>query len=350
MSSNAVPASPVRLGKSSVPASPAAASSAGTKKDKMKQPPPTIDALTADLNKRATITDEGASTTAAQGSAAAGTEEDAAVAAIEDKRTLKDRIAQPDAAQEAQLPSLQAWLHDRVWAEGGELVLHIGGKAADEGVYESEEELASALQTIKDAASKVGCEASCLRTGPLPRPAEETGDPTLPAQAQEPTEQAGPRRVSAHVLVRRIPEGAQELMEIRVAVVGNVDAGKSTLLGVLTKGVLDDGRGKARVNLFRHKHEIESGRTSSVGMEIMGYDAGGKPVTGTMPSSKEEPGRKLTWEEVCEKAAKVISFIDLAGHENYLKVSDVKLGSFVSQVLERRNPVSFAHNSLPGCK
>lgn len=48
-----------------------------------------------------------------------------------------------------------------------------------------------------------------------------------------------------------------------------VDAGKSTLLGVLTKGTLDDGRGKSRVNLFRHKHEIESGRTSSVGERRM---------------------------------------------------------------------------------
>lgn len=45
-----------------------------------------------------------------------------------------------------------------------------------------------------------------------------------------------------------------------------VDAGKSTMLGVLTKNTLDDGRGRTRVNLFRHKHEIESGRTSSVGM------------------------------------------------------------------------------------
>lgn len=45
-----------------------------------------------------------------------------------------------------------------------------------------------------------------------------------------------------------------------------VDAGKSTMLGVLTKNILDDGRGRTRVNLFRHKHEIESGRTSSVGM------------------------------------------------------------------------------------
>lgn len=42
------------------------------------------------------------------------------------------------------------------------------------------------------------------------------------------------------------------------------------MLGVLTKGALDDGRGRTRVNLFRHKHEIESGRTSSVGMWCLG--------------------------------------------------------------------------------
>jgi len=55
-----------------------------------------------------------------------------------------------------------------------------------------------------------------------------------------------------------------------VAVVGNVDAGKSTLLGVLTHSELDNGRGHARQRLFRHKHEMESGRTSSVGNDILG--------------------------------------------------------------------------------
>ena len=34
-----------------------------------------------------------------------------------------------------------------------------------------------------------------------------------------------------------------------------MDAGKSTLLGVLTHGELDNGRGLARQRLFRHKHE-----------------------------------------------------------------------------------------------
>ena len=71
-----------------------------------------------------------------------------------------------------------------------------------------------------------------------------------------------------------------------------MDAGKSTMLGVLVKGSLDDGRGKARVNLLRHKHDIESGRTSSVGMEIMGFDTRGNVVASSVP------GRKLSWEEI----------------------------------------------------
>ena len=33
---------------------------------------------------------------------------------------------------------------------------------------------------------------------------------------------------------------------VRFEVIGNVDSGKSTLVGVLTKGGLDDGRGLAR--------------------------------------------------------------------------------------------------------
>ena len=63
--------------------------------------------------------------------------------------------------------------------------------------------------------------------------------------------------------------------------VGNVDAGKSTLLGVLTHGELDNGRGYARQKLFRHKHEMESGRTSSVGSDILGFDNEGKVVNKT---------------------------------------------------------------------
>lgn len=58
-----------------------------------------------------------------------------------------------------------------------------------------------------------------------------------------------------------------------------MDAGKSTLLGVLTHGELDNGRGFARQKLFRHKHEMESGRTSSVGNDILGFDQEGQVRT-----------------------------------------------------------------------
>ena len=57
---------------------------------------------------------------------------------------------------------------------------------------------------------------------------------------------------------------------------GNADVGKSTLLGVLSQGDLDNGRGKARLNMFRHLHEIQTGRTSSISHEVLGFDASGK--------------------------------------------------------------------------
>lgn len=124
---------------------------------------------------------------------------------------------------------------------------------------------------------------------------------------------------SAWLMARRIPESLQGVPEVRVAVVGNVDAGKSTMLGVLTKGVLDDGRGKARINLFRHKHELDSGRTSSIGCEILGFDGKGQPITSTDLSSSGVV--RLSWEQVCSRAHKIINFLDLAGHEKYLKTT-----------------------------
>lgn len=101
-----------------------------------------------------------------------------------------------------------------------------------------------------------------------------------------------------------------------MAVVGNVDAGKSTLLGVLTHGELDNGRGFARQKLFRHKHEIESGRTSSVGNDILGFDSHGHVV-----NKPDSHGGSLEWTKICEKSSKIITFIDLAGHEKYLKTT-----------------------------
>uniref|UniRef100_A0A3Q3MM37 Tr-type G domain-containing protein n=1 Tax=Labrus bergylta TaxID=56723 RepID=A0A3Q3MM37_9LABR len=82
-------------------------------------------------------------------------------------------------------------------------------------------------------------------------------------------------RKIAEVLVRKVPDD-QQFLDLRVAVLGNVDSGKSTLLGVLTQGELDNGRGRARLNLFRHLHEIQTGRTSSISFEILGFNSKGE--------------------------------------------------------------------------
>jgi len=52
-----------------------------------------------------------------------------------------------------------------------------------------------------------------------------------------------------------------------------MDSGKSTMVAVLTNGadgrpLLDNGRGSTRMAVFRHKHEIESGRTSSISQQV----------------------------------------------------------------------------------
>ncbi len=82
------------------------------------------------------------------------------------------------------------------------------------------------------------------------------------------------------------------MRELRIVVLGNVDAGKSSLTGVLTKNILDDGRGYARSLVSQFSHEKNSGKTSSV----------------TQNFSKNEDG-------------KIVVYIDLAGHEKYLKTT-----------------------------
>ncbi|KDQ53478.1 hypothetical protein JAAARDRAFT_209844 [Jaapia argillacea MUCL 33604] len=126
------------------------------------------------------------------------------------------------------------------------------------------------------------------------------------------------------LLLRLPPPNVSLTPEVRCAVVGNVDSGKSTTLGVLTRGGLDDGRGRARVGLFRHKHELETGRTSSVGMEILGFALNGSGILPTTSNSMDPDTirrEKLGWEEISSQAAKIVSFIDLAGHEKYLKTT-----------------------------
>lgn len=104
---------------------------------------------------------------------------------------------------------------------------------------------------------------------------------------------------------------------VRLAIVGNVDSGKSTLCSVLTKGIMDDGRGGARVRVFNYPHEVTNGRTSSVGQEIMGWDEKGDQQF----ADRFVQNKNKYWAEVVHKSSKFVSLIDLCGHEKYLKTT-----------------------------
>eukprot|EP00475_Leptophrys_vorax_P023140 TRINITY_DN3155_c0_g2_i1.p2 TRINITY_DN3155_c0_g2~~TRINITY_DN3155_c0_g2_i1.p2 ORF type:complete len:487 (+),score=124.70 TRINITY_DN3155_c0_g2_i1:114-1574(+) len=109
--------------------------------------------------------------------------------------------------------------------------------------------------------------------------------------------------------------------DVRIGVIGNVDSGKSTMIGVLVSGELDDGRGAARSKVFRFKHEQDNGRTSSISYHIVGFDDKGEPVYQTANASAAPAVKSKSWQRIVENSKHIATFIDLCGHEKYLKTT-----------------------------
>jgi len=109
--------------------------------------------------------------------------------------------------------------------------------------------------------------------------------------------------------------------ECTIAVCGPVDAGKSSLIGVLTYGELDDGRGYTRNKVLIHPHERDTGRTSHITYNpLVYYKKDDNTVSLYAPKEDKilkdiKIRTKTTWD------TKVTSFLDLAGHAKYLKTT-----------------------------
>ncbi|KAK9889434.1 hypothetical protein WA026_004703 [Henosepilachna vigintioctopunctata] len=199
----------------------------------------------------------------------------------------KLKIVNPSKQRFEHLVTQMKW---RLREGNGEAIYEIGVEDSGNLTGLSKWDMTASLQTLQRMAKKLGATTTILR--------ERTLDND---------------RTVAEVLVRKIPDD-QNNIEIRIAVLGNADAGKSTLLGVLTQGSLDNGQGRARLNMFRHLHEIQSGRTSSISHEILGFNCQGQPV-------HYNYSELITAEEICEASTKLITFIDLAGHKKYIRTT-----------------------------
>ncbi len=193
---------------------------------------------------------------------------------------------------EQRLERLASQMQYRLNEGNGEAIYEIGVEDNGALVGIPLEELESSLRNLADIAQKIKAVPTLIRKTEVKK-----------------------GHYTAEVLIRRVPT-TQPPIEITVSLAGNVDSGKSTMLGCLITGQLDDGQGKTREFVFNHPHESVTGRTSSIATKILGFDAHGNV---TNYSNPELPPRMPY--ELLEHSAKLIRFVDLAGHEKYLKTT-----------------------------
>lgn len=122
------------------------------------------------------------------------------------------------------------------------------------------------------------------------------------------------------------PEVCRSKVEqLRVSITGATNSGKSSLLGTLTTSRLDNGRGKSRLNLLKHRHEIASGVTSSVAQELIGYRKqrpAGIPYHSDqiLPEVVNYASENVSsWNDIHSSAARLIFLSDSPGLQRYSK-------------------------------
>ncbi|CAH8557079.1 unnamed protein product [Heterobilharzia americana] len=215
---------------------------------------------------------------------------------IEYKRKLVD----PTPNRFEQLVTQMKW---RLNEGGGKAIYKLG--VDDDGHISGlrPTELISSLTTLERMAKRLNATLHPLR--------ERIIEPTEISSDKE-------YRKAVELLVRLAPTTNEGSPDMCIALVGGMDSGKSTLISVLTDGELDNARGKARLNLFRHLHEVQSGRTSSLSRELLGFDA-----NGNVTNYKYADGRvyRRSAEEVIRMSSNLLTLIDLAGHSKYQRTT-----------------------------
>lgn len=104
--------------------------------------------------------------------------------------------------------------------------------------------------------------------------------------------------------------------QLRVTLVGASTSGKSSLLGTLSTSTLDNGRGKSRLSLLKHRHEIASGITSSVAQELVGYQ---KDRAGPDAVINYASGNVTSWLDIHNLADRLVFFCDSPGLPRFAK-------------------------------
>lgn len=133
------------------------------------------------------------------------------------------------------------------------------------------------VRTIQRMAAQLQLEVTVLQCCAVSRTATASGKsasqstnsspPPTTVSAQQPAQTGEAEELlCGEIMVSRRQSSSGH--DLSVAFCGAVGCGKSTLMAVLLTARLDDGCGGTRQSLFNHKHELDSGRTSSLASRV----------------------------------------------------------------------------------
>ncbi|EKV16138.1 hypothetical protein PDIG_09470 [Penicillium digitatum PHI26] len=246
----------------------------------------------------------------------------------------------PEAALELGVPSKPARLLPGLEESQGALY-EIG--VSDDGTFVglTQDELDESMTNLQAMAASLGCKVEILRRVVvgncewaefLPsKNANETKNteslwvaealvsPDLDFYNISPIKSKNDTEAAAHPgfgNTSALDEDYSHTEQIRISLAGPSTAGKTSLLGTLTSSALDNGRGKSRLSLLKHRHEITSGITSSVAQELIGYTDERPPTVMNYAS-----GNVAGWDDIhaASNGGRLAFVSDLPGSIRYLK-------------------------------
>nr|CDS29131.2 gtp binding protein 2 [Hymenolepis microstoma] len=221
---------------------------------------------------------------------------------------IEYKLINPTADRLEHLMTQMKW---RLNEGGGQAIYRLGVDDCGSVTGLTAREMSASLRTIYRMAEKLGVNICLLRECTLSSPDGSSA--------------SSPQRKAIELQAKWKVSINQGIPDMRVAMLGSVDVGKSTLLGILTEGIMDDGRGRARLNIFCHLHEVQSGRTSSLSSEVIGFDTSGRLIN--RRCSKEQLNKR-TFDEVIRDSNRLITLIDLAGHFKYQRTTFAGLTTY----------------------
>lgn len=223
---------------------------------------------------------------------------------------------------------------------------------SDDGAFVglTEDELEESLTTLRAMASSLGCKVEVLRKVIVGECQWFKDPPALNGAVRElhhddllvaealvtpnfglgnqvnlaRTVQVDDVRITKTLATSMHDEVAQvesQTEQLRISLTGSTTSGKSSLLGTLSTSTLDNGRGKSRLSLLKHPHEIVSGISSSVTPELIGYQDGcssdgGIPGINVINYAS---GNVSSWNDIhsASEPGRLVFAIDSAGHPRF---------------------------------